>query len=156
MAPPLHNRKRRKPFFHDGQWKSICGRIGTPFNWVWEPEVETKLSSLLSIDPDDRYLEQFKQTYGFKPGTMNRLDWLFLIGGTFATLLSLGAFVYWLFKLMGHMYRVRAGRARLGDEAFWKRMGVSFLIIFSFIGGTIFIFFEQSWTLIHRWLIGGG
>jgi hypothetical protein len=137
----LHNRKYPRWVHGGGLW--IYGEVGG-------------LSSPLSIDPDDRYLEQFKQTYGFKASAMDSLDWLFLIGGTMATLISLVAFMYWLFKLVGHMYRVRAGRARLGDEAFWKRMGVGFLIIFSFIGGTVFIFFEQAWALIHRWVIGGG
>jgi uncharacterized membrane protein len=102
---------------------------------------------------EQAYLPQIQKIYGFKPGTLDSIDWVLIIGGVLATLLCTVAFVYWVFKLFGHLFKARSGKAHLADKHFWRRMGFGLAIIITFMSGLLFVFLETWWNYAHR--LGG-
>ncbi|WP_336775392.1 hypothetical protein [Paenibacillus sp. MMO-58] len=98
----------------------------------------------------NKYLPQMKKMYTIDPGAWGSLDWVLVIGGTFATLLCLGAFVYWIVKLSVRMLKISAGTARLNDPPFWKRMGISLMLILLFMAGAVFLIFEQIYKTMQN------
>ncbi len=104
---------------------------------------------------DDMYMKQIKESYGFKPGILDSMDWFLLIGGTAVTVVTVAAFIFWLFKLLLRLASIQRGKATLKDEVFWKRMGISLLIIVFVMSSVIFAFLENFWEMIHSLATGG-
>lgn len=102
---------------------------------------------------NEQYLSQMKTLYGINSTALNTLDWVFVIAGVVLSVGCLLFFFYWVFKLLHRLFAIQAGKAKLNDPDFWKRMGVGLMIWLFFMCGAIYSILESSW--VYMKLLGG-
>lgn len=108
-------------------------------------------SQFLSSTISDDYVEKMKKVYTIDVNTLSSMDWLIVIGGLILTLITFAALIYWVYKLFFFLLRCRAGYEHFGDTKFWKRMGVSIIIIMLMMSGSLLIIFENLYTILEVW-----
>lgn len=96
----------------------------------------------------DTYLPQLEKFYSFDVGQIDKMDWFLRIVGGAGTVITVGAFMYWIWKLVVFFFQVRTSRADLGDVLFWKRMAWSLVLILFFMGGFTTLLLSQFYDFV--------
>ncbi|WP_138753531.1 hypothetical protein [Paenibacillus sinopodophylli] len=88
--------------------------------------------------------------YAIDVSQLGVLEWVLVIAGTFATLLSTAAFVYWVYKIILFLWQVKLGKTDLKNSHFWKRMSVALAIIMLFMTSGLFAIIEGIFNVLRK------
>jgi hypothetical protein len=108
------------------------------------------MAIFLAAASTDSYLGKMKKMYTIDASQLGKLDWLLVIAGTLATVVCICAFVYWLYKIIAFLWLVKLGKANVTDTRFWKRMGISLVIIMFFMTSGIFTIAEALFNVLRK------
>jgi hypothetical protein len=81
-----------------------------------------------------------KKVYTVDMGALDSLDWLLIMMGAAGTIMSTAALIIWIYKIVIFLIQVGSGKKSIRSKKFWINMGVSLLLIFTFMSGAILLF----------------
>ncbi|OME79597.1 hypothetical protein BK120_21720 [Paenibacillus sp. FSL A5-0031] len=106
--------------------------------------------SYLASETSEAYLKKMKKMYAIDVNQLGALEWVLVIAGTFATIVSTIALVYWLYKIILFLWQVKLAKANLNDSIFWKRMGIALVIIMLFVTSGMFAILEGIFNVLGK------
>ena len=102
---------------------------------------------------DKEWIDQI-EIYPIDSDTVQKIDWALVLGGAALTILCVVAFLYWLYKLIIHLWAANSGKAAIVDQKFWFRMLIALILIMALMSGVWLTVIDQFFGELNRVLKG--
>lgn len=108
------------------------------------------MHSYIAAETSEAYLKKMKKMYTIDVSQLGMLEWVLVIAGTLASVISILALIYWMYKIITFLWKVKLAKANLNDSAFWKRMGIALIIIMLFMTSGLFAILEGIYKVLLK------